>query len=474
MSIGTAFGNLRNPTTTNRRIFHAAATVGVLGVGVKLIAMVKEIAIANYFGRSGEVDAFLAAYLLPGFVVILVAGSFNAAFTPTFIQVRRDQGEEAARRLFSGCMVWSQGLLAALALILTVVGPVLVRTIASGFPASKLLLCTHLFYAMLPVILFSGVAANCSALLNASKCFWLPAICPILTPLLTFLVLCTRARVWGVWSLVGGVLLGACAECVVLKLALTHRGIEFWPRWYGYSAQVRQVGLQYAPLLVGSVLVSGVTVVDQSMAAWLQPGSVAALAYGNRIVGVVVGLTATALSAAVIPYFSEMVAQEKWEACRHTLQTYTRILVLVMTPVCLVLIALSPSLTRLLFERGAFTAQDTLVVSQVQTMYALQIPFYAAGLLYVRMLTALKRNDLVMISAGISLALDIVLNLICMKYLGVAGIALSTSLFYIASLLFAFFMARRLLSDRLVKQVATFKSRGHTQAVLMSLSDEAE
>ena len=78
-------------------------------------------------------------------------------------------------------------------------------------------------------------------------------------------------------------------------------------------------------------------------------------------------------------------------------------------------------------------------------MYALQIPFYAAGLLYVRMLTAMKRNDLVMISAGISLTLDVVLNLVCMRFMGVAGIALSTSLFYAASLLFAFIMARRLL-----------------------------
>jgi putative peptidoglycan lipid II flippase len=208
------------------------------------------------------------------------------------------------------------------------------------------------------------------------------------------------------------------------------------------------------------VLVSGVTVVDQSMAAWLQPGSVAALAYGNRMVSVVVGLTATSLSAAVIPYFSEMVSQRNWEGCRHTLQTYTRILLLVMAPICALLIAFSPALVRLLFQRGAFTAHDTLVVSRVQTMYALQIPFAAAGLLYVRMLTALRRNALVMISAGIGLALDVVLNLVCMKYMGVAGIALSTSLFYAASLLFALLMVRHLLSGNIAAQIA---NRGPTR-----------
>ena len=71
------------------------------------------------------------------------------------------------------------------------------------------------------------------------------------------------------------------------------------------------------------------------------------------------------------------------------------------------------------------------MVANVQAMYALQIPFNVMAMLYMRLLTAMDRNDLVMAIAGINLALDVVLNLICMKFFGVAGIALSTSLFYV-------------------------------------------
>lgn len=445
MNMVTLIRNLRDPVTVNRRIFRVAGVVGFLTIGVKLIAMFKELTVARYFGRNDAVDAFLVAYLIPGFLVALVAGALNAALIPTFIQIRKHEGKIAAQRLFSSCMVWSQGLLCGLAIVVAAAAPYLLRAIAPGFSAGKLQLCMHLFYAMLPLILLSGVVTNYAAILNATKCFWLPAVSPMLAPLLTFILIATRARPWGAWSLAFGALLGSLCECAVLGLALNHRGIHIWPRWHGVTPEVRQVGLQYVPLLVAAVFTSGVTVVDQSMAAWLQPGSVAALGYGSRIVSVVVGLAAASLTAAVIPYFSEMVAAKDWEGCRHTLQTYTRMLLLIMTPICVLLIALSPAIVRLLFQRGAFTAQDTIVVSRVQAMYALQIPFYAAGLLYVRMLTALRRNDLVMISAGISLVLDVVLNLICMRFWGVAGIALSTSLFYVASLSFAFFMARRLL-----------------------------
>jgi putative peptidoglycan lipid II flippase len=455
MGLATSISGYHSPTTINGRIFRAATTVGFFGVGVKVIAMLKEMAIANYFGRNDQVDAFLVAYLVPGFFVVIVAGSLNAAFLPTFIHVRHKNGEEAAQQLFSSCMVWSQSLLLAVALVLAGVGQVMVRAVAPGFSAQKLHLCTSFFYALLPMILFSGIAANYSALLNAKKCFWLPAISPILTPLLTLGLLLTRARAWGAWSLVGGVLLGCVSECLLLGTLLKFKGTRILPRWRGYDADVQTVGLQYVPLLLGAVMVSGVTVVDQSMAAWLQSGSVAALSYGNRIVSVVVGLTATSLSAAVIPYFSEMVSEQNWQGCRHTLRTYTRILLLIMTPLSALLIAFSPNLVKWIFQRGAFSAHDALVVSRVQSMYALQIPFAAAGLLYVRMLTALKRNGLVMISAGIGLALDIGLNLICMKYFGVAGIALSTSLFYAVSLLFAMLAARHLLAANIAAQSAS-------------------
>ena len=73
------------------------------------------------------------------------------------------------------------------------------------------------------------------------------------------------------------------------------------------------------------------------------------------------------------------------------------------------------------------------MVANVQAMYALQMPFFAVNILIVRVLTAMKRNDIIMYSAALNLVLDVILNTICIRFFGVAGIALSTSLFYVAS-----------------------------------------
>jgi putative peptidoglycan lipid II flippase len=87
----------------------------------------------------------------------------------------------------------------------------------------------------------------------------------------------------------------------------------------------------------------------------------------------------------------------------------------------------------LLFQRGAFGAADTIVVGRVQAFLALQIPFYLLSAMGVRVLSALKRNSLIMWVSGVSTTLNIILNWILMKYAGVAGIALSTSLVYLVS-----------------------------------------
>src|SRR5918911_4982265 len=90
--------------STNRRIFTAMLTVGALSVIVKLAATLKEVAFAHRFGASDELDAFLIAFLLPSVVMNIVAGSFNAALIPTYIEVRDRDGREAAQRLFASVM----------------------------------------------------------------------------------------------------------------------------------------------------------------------------------------------------------------------------------------------------------------------------------------------------------------------------------------------------------------------------------
>jgi putative peptidoglycan lipid II flippase len=436
------------PLTTNRKIFRAAVVVGTFTVVAKVGGTAGELAVARWFGRGDALDAFLIAFLVPAFLVNVVAGSFTSALIPTFIQVREGEGREAAQRLFSSVTALSLGLLVGVSILLGLTAPYYLRLLGSGFGPAKLALTRDLTYLLLPNVVLGGLEGILVAILNAEERFALPAFLPVVSPLVAVLSLFAAGKSLGIFALALATVVGQAIETVVLLWALKRRGVRFAPRWIGMDPNMRQVAVQYAAMVAGAILMGGTSLVDQSMAAMLDPGSVAALNYANKLISAISGTATLALSTAALPYFSQMVASEDWDGCRHTLKSYSRLAALATVPITLGLVLYSRPLVRLLFQRGAFTSADTSVVSSTQAMYSIQIPFYVLGILLSRVVASLKRTDLLMYGAGINLTLDIILNLVLMKFMGVAGIALSTSLFYAGSFLYLGFWVVKLTGQK--------------------------
>lgn len=418
--------------SSNRQIFGAAVTVALMTLLVKVAAMVKELVVAWRFGTRDELDAFFIALLVPSFVINVVAGSFNAALIPTYIRVREQEGMNAAQRLFSGVMVWSLGLLLLTTILIVGIAPLYLPLIARGFSPEKLNLTFYLLCAITPVVLVKGMVVIWGAVLNAGERFALAALSPSITPVITILFLVV-SQSWGVYALAFGLVIGAILELIVLGLALKRQHISLKPRWYGFDEHIRQVAGQYAPMIAGAFLMSSTNLVDQSMAAMLSPGSVAALNYANKLIAFPIGLSATALGTSVIPYFSRMVAKNDWTSVKHTLNRYLKLIFIYAVPLTILIVILSEPLVKILFQRGAFTADNTQLVSQIQAFYALQIPFYVAGILLVRLISSMGANHILMWVALCNLIINIVANYIFSQWFGISGIALSTTCVYIFS-----------------------------------------
>lgn len=428
------FSRAQEQESTNRKILRAALTVGLLGALAKTGAAAKDLIVAQTFGRNDALDAFLIALLLPSYALNLVMGALGSALIPVFVEIRQKQGPDGAQKLLSSFMFLSLIALTLIAALLGSLAPYYLPFLGSSFGAEKLRLTRELLYCLLPFVLFNGFAIFVSAVLNADKRFALPVLIPIVTPVVTIMLIWLGPMAWGVFLLAGGMVAGSVLEAALLLRALTRHGMRLSFRWNGADSGVRSVLGQYAPMLAGSFLFGGTAVVDQSMAAMLPSGSVAALSYASKIVGLILAIGATALSTAAFPYFSDMVAQKDWNGCRHTLKRYSMLVLATTVPLVLVLIAFSRPAVRLIFERGSFTSADTDLVSRIQVCYFIQIPFYICAMLFARFLSSIRRNDLLMYGSAISLILDVLLNLVLMKQMGIAGIALSTSLV----LLFAF------------------------------------
>ncbi len=65
------------------------------------------------------------------------------------------------------------------------------------------------------------------------------------------------------------------------------------------------------------------------------------------------------------------------------------------------------------------------------------------GMVVVRLISALRANQILMWGAAINLVVNIGFNILFIHYLGLKGIALSTSFVYLISFLFLVYFANR-------------------------------
>ena len=426
------------------KVLTDAVVVGAFTVLVKLAGAAKVVFSAHLLGAGDQFDAFVIAFVIPSFLGEVLGGSLIFALIPTLIEVREQQGEEAAHELYSSILIWAAVLLSAVAILAALGSDVIVKLLGSNFSAEKAHLTRNLFLAMTAVIPLSGISMTWRAVLNSKEKFAAAAGIPILTPIVSIALIVTAGHALGAFSLAFGATIGTLAEVLLLAIALRTHGIRLLPSRPRWTQPARQVLTQYAPMAIGGIMLSGSNLIDQLMAARLVAGSVSALNFGTRVTGVIIAIGPAALSTAILPRFSKMTALGDWRALRGAVKRYALLSLILSIPATACCIYFSESIVRIVFQRGAFSAQDTHLVARVQMLSLLQVPMSMLLALVVRLVSALKANGLLLRMALLSGIANFVLDYALMRSMGVAGIALATPLVTLLSLSFlAYLLARR-------------------------------
>jgi len=417
-----------------RRIFVATATVGILTVGAKAGVAIRELLVAREFGAGHEVDAFLIAFALPLFAINIVSGAIPSALVPVLVRRRTAKGREAAQDLVRHSLglacLGVLGICAALA----AVSPLVVRVLGSGLAARDVWLAVRFFVLLLPIVVLAAVSAVAASVVNADERFAATSTVQILNPVVTVGILLAFVGPLGIDSLVLASVAGYAVETAGMLLLLRHNGWSIRPRLdRPFDDDTRQVLLQLAPMAGATFLTGTNVLVDQSIASTAGVGGVAHLAYGSRIVSLLLQVVAFALATVLLPHFSRLLADRDWAGLGSTLRTQTVWIALLSAPMTVALVVASRPIIELAFERGAFSAGDASVVAHVQALYALQLLPHMVGIVWVRLLSALQASRRIVQITVANLVINVVTDLLFVRWLGVEGIALSTSLVYTCS-----------------------------------------
>jgi putative peptidoglycan lipid II flippase len=434
--------------TINQRIFRATLTISSMTAVVAFAYFMRELIIAGWFGTGDEVDAFFTAFLIPWATVLIMAGAFSGAVIPSLIRIREQEGRGAAQRFSSQLMGLSAAILLAATLALAMAGPWLIKLFGSGYGPEKLALTGSLFHVLLPILFLGGMSKMLAAILNAEERFAMAALFPVAGPLGGVLGIVVGGKTWGILALALGTTCGYFVEFLAVSIASREYGVKLLPHWFGMDKTTRHVVGEYGYLVLAILLQYAVPLTDQALAASLSSGSVSVLSYGSKIVGSLVGLGMAALEAAALPYFAILAGKGDLKSTQHTIKTYAVLVLIATIPLTVVLSVFSEPVIRILFQRGAFTGEDTALVAGVQTYWALQLPFYSLMLLGFRALSASGKNSVLARISLFNAVLNAILGYALSATMLVQGIALATVISFAAGMTITYLVIRKMSTEK--------------------------
>jgi putative peptidoglycan lipid II flippase len=360
-----------------------ARNAGLLALGniaSRVFGLVREMVISHYFGATGQVSAFRIAAQAPTLLYdFLVGGMLSAALVPVLSDyARRDRG--AFIRLVQVLVSLFMVVLAALTLLLEVATPPLTTLLAGGFRTEHpelLALTNRLMRLSAPMVWLLGVAGVLAAVLYAQQRFSFPALATAVYNLGIVVVAPLLAFWWGITTLVIGLLVGGVAQLLLLGWDLRRSGIALAIRWDWRHPALRRILTLYAPI-AGSMVVALFQVgLDRRLASGTGEQSIAWMANATTLQQLPLGLISVAIALAALPSLSRSYAARDEEGFRQTLVRGLRMILVLILPAAVALWLLGEPVTRLIFEHGAFTPDDTVAVARALDIYLVGMLFAA-------------------------------------------------------------------------------------------------
>lgn len=423
-------------SSENRRVTRAAGVVAAATLVSRIFGYVRDMVLASFFGAGMAADAFIAAFRIPNLLRRLFGeGSLSIAFVPVFTETMiRGDRQDAFRLAVSSLKLLLIGLS-----VVTVIGmlaaPLVVHLVAPGFSAlpEKMALTVSLTRMMFPYVILIGLVALCMGILNVLGHFAAPAIAPVLLNLAMIGAVFTAARfseseTVRVLGLAGGVLLGGLLQLALQLPYLVRYGIRFWSRSGLWHPAMKKIGLLMLPTIFGAAVYQVNILVGTLLASLLPEGSVSYLYYADRLVQFPLGIFAQAAATAVLPSLARQAASGDHSGLADTFGHAMGLVLFITIPAMVGLIVLREPLVALLFQRGAFDSQATRLTADALLYYALGLWAFSGVRIVVSTFYALQDTRTPVVTATISIGVNILFGLALMGPMKHCGLALATAL----------------------------------------------
>lgn len=393
----------------------------------KVLGFSREIVLAYFYGTSNVSDAYLISATIPTVIFTFVGVAINTTYIPIYGRILNEYGETIGNR-FTNCLINALLLFATvLVVIVLIFTEPIVKVFASGFTGDTLALAIQFTKITIFSVYVTGVLYVFRGYLQVKNNFIVPALLGLPLNIIIILSIILSSKT-DIIVLGYGKIFAIVAQFLFIIPFLLKNKYNYRFEIDLKNENLKKILYLAFPVMLGTSVNQINKLVDRTIASQIGEGGISALNYANKLNGFVLGVFVTSLATVLFASISKLAAKNDIKALKKALREAINGVIILVVPITLGTIIFSESIVELLFGRGAFDQKAI-------TMTACALGFYSIGMLAFglrevlsRAFYALQDTKTPMINASIGMVLNIILNFILSKFLGIGGLALATSL----------------------------------------------
>ena len=414
--------------STSKKAAKSAIIIIIFTMGSKFLGFFREVLIAAKFGSGIETDTYFVAMTATGLITGLMSNAISTTFVPVLSEIESKEGKEGKINHTNNMI----NIIFFFSIILVILGwlasPLLVKLLAKGFYGEQFSLAVKLTRIGLPKIIFSCIIGALTGFLHSEQRHVSSAAIglPFNFVFIFFLVFLSST-----FSIKGLMVTSVVAVFSQLLIQLPEAKKAGYRYKYIFDLRddyIKKVLYLSLPVFIGVAINDLNKIVDKTLASSLVSGSISALNYADRLNSLILGVFISAITTVIFPILSKEVNYDNISGLKKTMGYGVNLILLITIPATVGLIVLAKPIVEIAFQRGEFDATATLMTSQALIFYSVGLVAMALRLLITRVYYSLQDTKTPMINGAISVAFNIVLNLILVKFMAHAGLALATSI----------------------------------------------
>lgn len=440
------------PPSSGKSLAKTFSLVAFFTLLSKFAGLARDMVVGHAFGLGIVADAYNYAYSITGTILVLFGGQGGPFHTATFATLTKER-EGGNGKLVMQMMAWTAIAMGLIALLVYIFAPIIVQAIVPGTvdashgysTAQRLVEVIKQVRIMAPLIMIAGlVGIGCGISNTYNEHFW-PSIAPAFASgaIITFVLL---PHTDGGVALALGTLVGGIGQLAVqIPGMLKSRPCLSFDIFTKLQPGMKEYLVMFLPLTFSTSIGTLIGYVDQAFSSGLEQGGWSAICNANRLVQLPLGILVTAMLVPIGPIFAKHVTAGKIGDLKSELKRALTLLWFLALPVSALLLVEGRSVIKLLFEKGAWTADDTGMVTSVLLILTPMIFFYVARDLLTRVFYAFQDSRTPFAIAVMAILVKIFLDWLFVSIfkLGIGGIALATTIITIFNLSWLYYFLRK-------------------------------